>query len=291
MLAASADFVLALLTIPLLELSSLLIHVPYRGITNFFRKVLATLGNISVIGEFLIKIAERPSTNNFLSEFRCSRLYGFTSPLGFFSTNQLINLGINILRFLVLPPLQLIKNILILPLIDLLSLTVRISLSIINPMSRIIAYGLGTLLYHGGLFWDNSIGIVFSTAATGLTLFCNCIDNLAGELKQNLLAHIEVTRSELYSWAFHDEDLMLHSILNDMQYYYSDPRRSELIPHPDSHCLLNLLLGEHCVKIIQENPSHHTHHEKLFEQQESSSSEEQQRLSLTPINTTLNTIF
>lgn len=243
-LAAVTDLLLSLFTIPLIELSALLIHIPFRGITNIFRKLLATLGNITAIGDLLISIAERPSLNNFLSNFRLSPLYGFTSPLGNFSNNSYINLGINIIRCVLLPPLQLIKNCLILPLIDLLSLCVRLSLSIINPTSRIMAYSMGLILSSVGEAWDNSLGIIFSSSATGLTLACNWVDNAAGELKKNLLSFIEIIRRELFHWAFNDEDTELHVTLDDQEYYNHEPRRFELIPHSESDCLLHKLLDD-----------------------------------------------
>lgn len=263
-LAALGDFALALLTVPLIEVSALAIHVPFRGITNVARKVLATLGNLSAIGTLLVAFGQRPFTNNFIAEFSLSPLYGFNSPFGQFSTNLFVNITINIFRFLFLPPLQLIKNIIILPLIDILSLTVRCTLTLVNPASRIFAYSLGTLLYTLGHYWDNSIGILFSSSASGLTSGCNWIDNTAGHLKQNLLSQIEISRSELYSWAFHDEDLLLHEILNDEQYYLSAPRRCELLPHSESHCLLNNLLTNP-IDFSQDNPSPPSHHIKLFE--------------------------
>nr|WP_241480333.1 hypothetical protein [Legionella norrlandica] len=262
--AATADLILAILTIPLLEGSSLLIHVPFRGITNFFRKTLATMGNISKIGQLLIEIAERPSTSNFVSEFKFSPLYGFTSPFGHFSNNILRNCSINGIRLIFLPPLQLIKNCLVLPLIDALSLTTRITLSIINPISRVIAYAVGSILYNFGQFWDNSVGTLFSAGAHGLTLICNQIDNQAGELKQYLLSFIEVNRSELYHWAFHEEDLQTHRKLDDHQYYLSEPRRCELIPHSDSHCLLRNLLGDNRFNLSQKGSAPHQHFPTLF---------------------------
>lgn len=264
-LAASADLMLAILTIPLLEMSSLLIHVPFRGITNFFRKSLAVLGNISAIGKLLIDIAERPSASNFISEFTLSPLYGFTWPFGHFSDNLIANIGMNCIRLLFLPPLQLIKNGLILPLFDIFSLTMRISLSIINPISRVISYSLGTILYNFGQIWDNSAGILFSASANGLTILCNQIDNRAGELKQYLLSLIEISRGELYHWAFHKEDILTHKILDDHQYYFGEPRRCELIPHTDSHCLLrNLLLDDNNTIIAKDNPDRQQHFPSLF---------------------------
>lgn len=263
-IAATADLLLALLTVPLIEMSALLIHVPFRGITNFFRKILATLGNLTAIGGILIEIAERPSTSNFISEFQFSPLYGFTSPLGEFSKNPLFNLGINIARVLFLPPLQLIKNVVILPIIDVLSLTVRLGLTVINPVSRITAYSLGNILYSVGQVWDNSIGLLFSYSAKGLTLCCNGIDNLAGELKQNTLSLIEIYRSKLYHWAFHDEDLRSHTTLTDHQYFKVEPRRYELMPHTANNCLYDNLLHQQGPHSHHEAPPSEAAYRKLF---------------------------
>ncbi|MCL9684419.1 hypothetical protein [Legionella maioricensis] len=269
---AIIDLLLTILTIPLLEISALLIHIPFRGITNIIRKLLATLGNIKTIGQLFLNIAQRPSLNNYIADFRISRLYGFASPLGHFSDRLLINIGINILRFVFLPPLQLIKNILILPLFDLGSLSFRLSLSVINPISRLIAYALGTILVTAGGAWDNSLGLIFSSSATGLTLICNWLDNKMGELKQYLLSLIEIVRGELYHWAFVEEDAQAHTTLNELEYYCSQPRRFELIPHDESHCLLHNLLDK-STDLSQTDLTQETHYDKLFKAPSSTASE------------------
>ena len=271
LLVAIIDLSLSVLTIPLLELSSLLIHIPFRGITNILRKLLATLGHTQDIGQLLISFAERPSLNNFISDFRLSRLYGFSWPFGHFSDIFLINVTINIIRLIVLPPLQLVKNIVVLPLIDLLSLIFRLTLSVLNPASRITAYALGTIIYTAGGVWDHSAGILFSFSATGLTLACNWIDNQASQLKQNLLSLIEIIRGELYSWAFDEEDAPLHVTVNDQSYYHKQPKRYELIPHTkESDCLIFNLLDENAIKnsgqdrATTDDLSSPVHHNKLF---------------------------
>lgn len=263
-LAASTDFILTLLTIPLLEISAVLIHVPFRGITNFASKILATLGNISTIGQALIRFAQRPSSTRFISEFKLSPLYGFNSLLGQFSTNPFINISINVLSVIFLPPFQLLKNLVILPCIDLLSLIMRLGLTVISPSSRLIALGLGTVLYTFGQVWDNSIGILFSTAATEFTLLWNWVDNQVGEKKQILLSAIEIKRGELYQWAFAEEDLRIHPILTDHEYYTSHPIRSEKIPHSSSHCLLHTLLKETHVKSPAGTQNSQNHYQNLF---------------------------
>lgn len=273
-LAASADFLLGILTVPLIEGSALLIHVPFRGITNFISLLLATAGNIGSIGRLLIEIAKRPTLNNFIAEFQFSLLYGFSSPLGTFSDSFLVNIGINIIRIIFLPPLQLIKNVLILPLIDVLTLSTHILLTLINPASRIIAYASGVLLNTFGAYWDNSIGRLFSSSASALTTLCNWIDNKTGEGKRYLLSQIEINRSELFNWAFHREDLLLHTILNDQQYYSSDPRRIELIPHSKSHCLLHQLLEDGVTNNPVKNETPPAFYQKLFSHSESAIQQE-----------------
>lgn len=244
LLAACLDIVLTLLTIPLLELSAMIIHVPFRGITNLLRKVLSTLGNISAVGRLLLEIARRPTTSNFLSEYKISPLYGFDSPFGKYADNLFLNILSNALLMIIIPSLQLVKNIIVLPLIDILSLIIRIVLTIINPTTRILAYSAGTVLLYFGKGWDNSIGLLFAYTAKGLTLVCDSLDNHAGYLKQRLLSYIEIARCELYVWAFHEEDLATHVEIDDIQYYTQAPLRCELVPHTSEHCFLNNILPE-----------------------------------------------
>lgn len=264
-LAASIDFVLALLTIPLLELSALLIHVPFRGITNLCTKILAILGNVSASGELLISFSAREPSENLIANFRFSPLYGFTSPFGHFSDNPLVNISINIIRALYLPPLQLIKNLIVLPILDVISFSTRLFLTVLDPITRIITYALGSVLITIGEAWDNSFGILFTASSKGMVSACNWIDNKAGSVKQTALSFIENQRGQLYHWAFAQEDLKLHTTLDDAKYYSSDPRRYELIPHSNSHCLLNALLNTHNEASFKDE-CHHTpsHYQRLF---------------------------
>ncbi|MDR3443062.1 MAG: hypothetical protein P4L65_08600 [Legionella sp.] len=242
-IAASADFILALITIPLLELSALFIHVPFRGLTNLFTKSLASIGSLSSIGKVLLSFTQRPPVPNLLARFRVSPLYGFNSPLGHYATNRFINIGLNCLSVVFFPLMQLIKNLVILPLADFISLIARIGITLMNPLSRTLAYGIGQMLVSIGTVWDNSIGRLFTASAHGLTQLFNWIDNRAGDLKQNLLSRIENQRAHLFHWAFAEEDIKLHTSLTDETYYSSDPMRCERIPHQSSHCLLSALLG------------------------------------------------
>ncbi|VEB35544.1 coiled-coil protein [Legionella sainthelensi] len=264
-LAASVDFVLALFTIPLLELSALLIHVPFRGITNLVIKTLAILGNISAPGELLISFSTREPSENLIANFRFSPLYGFTSPFGRFSDNPFVNISINIIRALYLPPLQLIKNLVILPLLDVISFSTRLFLTVLDPITRIMTYAVGSVLITIGEAWDNSFGILFAASSRGMASACNWIDNKASTVKQTALSFIENQRGQLYHWAFAQEDHKLHSTLDDAKYYSSDPRRYELIPHSNSHCLLHTLLNTNNETSFQEE-CHHipSHYQNLF---------------------------
>ncbi|WP_058535601.1 hypothetical protein [Legionella saoudiensis] len=245
-IAALSDLTLSLFTLGLISIGSLFIHVPFRGITNLFTNILGTLGNIEPLGTVFLGFANRAHHPNLLARFSFSPLYGFSSPFGHFSDNTLINLSINAGRGLFLPLLQLIKNLLILPLIDSCSLSIRLGITLINPLTRGLAYSLGMILCAFGAVWDPSIGTLFTHSAAGLTLFFNWIDNGASAAKQQLLSYIEIQRRQLYRWAFADVNGALSTSLTDERYFLDKPSRYELVPHrQDSHhCLLKALLEQ-----------------------------------------------
>ncbi|MCW8419068.1 hypothetical protein OQJ18_02365 [Fluoribacter dumoffii] len=258
--AGSTDFILALLTIPLIEASALFIHVPFRGLSNLVINFFAVLGHVRDIGQLFLSFSARPPSANKLASFRFSPLYGFSWPFGHFSDNPLANLCINCVRGLCVPLLQLAKNFILLPILDFISFSVRLGITVLDPVSRILSIVSGNILCTLGEAWDNSIGILFTTSAKGITLTCNWIENEAGIIKQNLLSWIESQRGHLYYWAFAKEDQQSHLILDDAQYYSSDPRRYELIPHSNSHCLLRALLdvsGESQGLADEHNPASH----------------------------------
>jgi|GEM_PF-4643994 len=241
-LVACLDFTLSILTLPVVEVSSLLIHVPFRGVTNLLNQILATLGNFSALGQALNQFATRPSTSDFLSDFRWSPLYGFSSPFDQYSQYPVLNYLLNALALITFPPLQIIKNCLVLPLIDSLSLVVRLHFTVLNPLSRLSAYALGTIISGCAEVWDGTIGLLFSYTATSLTTVWNWLDHCLGNFKQELLGVVEILRAELYHWAFSEEDLRIHPTLTDQEYFSSNPIRYEKTPHEDSPCLLQTLL-------------------------------------------------
>jgi hypothetical protein len=264
-LAALADLSLALLTIPLHEMAAQFIHVPFRGLMNILSKTLAILGNWQPLGEALLDFATRPGKWNFLSGMCFSPLYGFNFPFGDYSPNRIINTLLNLGIFTLLLPFQIAKNLIILPATDLLIFTLRILLCVLNPISRLGAYILGSVLTTSASIWDNSLGLIFSSAATIVTLSANWIDNLAGYFKNKLIAEIEILRRKIYHWAFNEEDLKLHGINNDKQYFFDNPLRTEHLPHEDgsTSCILEALLSNR-IPSLTNNSKNHLHHVPLF---------------------------
>ncbi|MFJ1268113.1 hypothetical protein ACD661_06060 [Legionella lytica] len=244
--AAVADLSLSLFTLVLIGIGALVIHVPFHGITNLLTKVLAILGHIEPMGKVFLAFANRAPRSNLLASFSFSPLYGFNYPFGHFSDNLAINIGINAARALFLPIVQLLKNLLILPLIDLCSLSIRLGITLINPVTRILAYALGMIIHTFGAVWDPSIGVLFARSADGLTVLFNGMDNAISAGKQRLLSYVEIQRRQLYHWGFEDANGPLNTSPTDERYFLDKPSRYELVPHrQDSHhCLLKALLEQ-----------------------------------------------
>ncbi|ASQ45482.1 hypothetical protein [Legionella clemsonensis] len=254
--AALADLVLEMITIPVLELSSLLIHVPFRGITKLLSKSLAVLGNWELLGDQLMKFATRANSWGYLPGFRLSPLYGFRSPFGHYAENKWANLTLNALMLFLLPPLMLLKNLIVLPVIDSLSFLLRSLLTLLDPLSRGIAYGIGLFLKITGVFWDHSVGILCNLTAYAITYGCSQLDTIAGHFKQYLVAKIQVERRKLYHWAFtQEEEKAFHKIHNDVE-HFRDPMKFERLPHTSTGCVLENLLSNAVQNLPAENPKH-----------------------------------
>ncbi|STX29340.1 coiled-coil protein [Legionella beliardensis] len=223
--AATLDFLLALATVPFLEMGALLIHVPFRGITNFASRLLGGLGKLKPIGDHFINFAKRPGNLNYLTGFRLLPLYGYTNPIGHYHPNKFINFIMNGFLLLTYPIFQTIKNFLILPLIELLSFSTRLLLTILNPLSRLLAYTLGLAILATAFIWDDSVGGVFRLAAKGITYSSNWLDKQAGHVKQFCLAKIQICRQYLYHMTFAAEDAKLYHINEDKNYYLEKPIR------------------------------------------------------------------
>ncbi len=203
-IAALIDLSLSLLSMPLLEFSALYIHVPFRGCSKFLAKSLSILGNWRQIGSIFSNFATRPTKWEYLTGFRLSPLYGFFSWGDYaknFWANAIINYGV----FILFLPWSLFKNCILLPVLDSLSLSVRVLLSTINISSRLIACSIGATLTLGGELWDPTLGQLFHYSAIGCMYLSNKIDNFAGAIKRSLLAYLQIGRAQIYNWGFEEE--------------------------------------------------------------------------------------
>ncbi|MDX1836671.1 hypothetical protein DIZ81_00370 [Legionella taurinensis] len=240
--AALLDLVLAVLTIPFLEISALFIHVPFSGLTNLVSKTMAYLGNWQILGQVLLDFAERPSEQAYLRGFRLSPLYGFSSPFGLYHDNKVLNVLCNAGMLFLWPPVQVLKNLLVLPFIDGLSFFARAALIIINPASRFTAYVSGQVLVKAGLLWDNSIGLLFQGAAW-LTLSCsNLLSTEASEIRLSCLELLQTVRHHLHHWAFHPENH--EEPYRAESYFLEEPLRFERLPHQEDDCLMKMMLNK-----------------------------------------------
>lgn len=267
--AALLDLILTIATIPFLEVSALLLHVPFRGITNLAAKLLGAMGHWQDLGQSLLYVAQRPTSWYFLPGYRLSPLYGFHNPLGHYSSIRGLNILCNLSMCLLLPPLELVKNLLLLPLIDSLSLILRIGLTLLNPLSRVLALLIGTALTTSGFFWDNSVGYLFRGTAFLLISSANWFDGEAGELKQTCLGLIQLCRRALFDWAFADEDRLVHQCNNDNQYFLDKPMRMEQLPHDTTDCLFQALFIN-TQEAMETRPEPPRHYPPLFTREKES---------------------
>ncbi|MDP1603870.1 MAG: hypothetical protein Q8M03_11460 [Legionella sp.] len=261
--AATFDLVLAIATIPLLELSALIIHVPFRGITNLLSKFLGIMGEWTPIGQALIDFSNRNSGQSYLPGFRLSPLYGFTNPISHYHRNMILNIAANTVMLFFLPAFQLLKNFIVLPVLDVLSFTTRVFLNFANPVTRLLAFGLGKTITTLATFWDNSLGYVFRFSAFAVTLSSNWIDRQAGHIKQFLLGQIQIMRKIIYHWAFLEENLPQHGHKTDIDYFMKKPIRLEYLPHESTRCFLKILQSEPSSP-DEGNHQENCHHSPVF---------------------------
>lgn len=240
--AASADFILALILIPCNEMVSLLIHVPFRGISNFIAKSLSTLGNVSAIGKLLLYFAQNQLSKQYWSDFRLSPLYGFSPLLSKPNSNWLLNVQTIAFNLVIRFPLQLLKNLVILPAIDLLSIVFRVVFSLANPLIAVMTLFVGGLLYDFGNIWDNSVGSIFSTGAKKLTMACNWLDAKAGENRRAFVRQIALLRAHIYRFGF-EEDTVQQNLLSDKDYYMNNPATIDKFPSAGTYSLVSELLN------------------------------------------------
>lgn len=242
-LAAITDLALGLLTIPLMEISSMLIHVPFRGVTSLVSKTLGLLAHWQPLGQALIDFALRKQNQDLLSGFSISTLYGFGALWPQHVANKALNHVINIPRFPIYIGFQLVKNLVILPVSDITFLSLRVILSALNLGSRILAYSAGQLITVLGKIWDNSAGLLLDALSISVTVCTNAIDSFAGQFRQYLLGKIQVLRRQVYHLGFADQDALRDKVNTDLDYFMSAPIRLEQLAMSSSHSLMNILLN------------------------------------------------
>ncbi|KTD24917.1 MULTISPECIES: hypothetical protein [Legionella] len=278
-IAALTDLVLVILTIPLLELSSLFLYVPFRGITNLLSKSLSVLGNWQDLGNSLLEFTPQSFFQNYFSDFRLSPLYGFYNPFGTYTSNKLLNIFINGVMLFVSPPWQLVKNLAVLPVIDLTFLAIRLSLTLIHPFVKTVMLTTGIFLKTSGFLWDNSCGLIFQLGAKAISLGANWTVRTAGIAKQRILSEIQILRLNLYDWAFNEEDIALHTVNNDKDYLMAHPESVERFPHEhkdSTSCLLKALTGDKLDAVTKAAMSDMANHDPLFKRSTKESKQSEQ---------------
>lgn len=254
---AGFDLLLAICTIPFREISAMALHVPFRGITAVLTMSLGALGNLREIGNTLDYFANRPGSWNYFEGFHPSRLYGFVNPMERLPGHPVLKVLTFIPMLLVSPVFDVFKNLFILPLVDTGSLTVRLLLTLKNPLARFIAYTAGALLKASGFLWDSSAGFLLRHLADGITLTANAVDGLAGKARQWVLSEIEAIRSMLYYQAFVQSAI---EVTPEAARHLETPQALWQLPEESSHGLVQKMLGTECrtPTLQAENPLHHT---------------------------------
>lgn len=246
------DLSLILLSIPFRELSTVLIHIPLRGLSSFFSKSLSALGNWQEIGRQLIYFSKRLDNRHFLRGFRPSPLYGFYSPIQHYAHNPIANLFANIAMFVLSPLFQLCKNAVILPILDILSFTMRLSLELLTPILKYSCFYTGLILNTTGFFWDNSAGLILNFTAKALSRSLNWLDEKIYLFRHWLLSKITVLRLHTYHNTFESEQE--NRSRSDMDYFTDHPSRLERLPHEnkeDSPCLIHTLLSQGSQRMLE----------------------------------------
>jgi hypothetical protein len=236
-IASIGNFLLSVAAVPFSEIASMLIHVPFRGITKLITKTLATLGKLDELGSQLLNFALRRGSWNYFEGFRKSPLYGFNHPLDNVAKDA--NLLTKIAAFAFFPVIQTIKNVLLLPFVDVISLTVRGLLTfIINPFSRMSMSVIGGALKMIGFVTDPTIGSLLVKSANLITKCADAVDGFFGKLKRSILSGLNYAKIKLRLFAYSDLQPQEKSQGPIMPVQYE-----QFHPHGQSACLINQMLG------------------------------------------------
>lgn len=240
--AACLDIILWTAKVPFIEGYALFIHVPFRGFTSLISKVLAAAGQWQILGQNLLDFAYRDTSWDYFSGFRISPLYGFINPLQHYSEQPVLNYIMNCLMLFFSPLQQLLKNFIILPCLDVISLAVRAGLTLLNIGSRVSAFIGGHVCLFLGNPWDNTVGRILCFTASMVTRLSNGLINIMENGRQFFLKRIEVTRRIIYHWAFSTEDENLTKNLNDIDYFKEEPMRLHRLPIDSTKKIFSLIM-------------------------------------------------
>jgi len=197
-----------------------LIHVPFRGVLKVITKTLATLGNLKPLGEVFIQFGLRETSWDYISGFRLSPLFSFTNPLRKKSDNIIINSILCILSFVVIFPLELVKNFVILPITETFALATRITITtLFNPLSRLLSLAAGSLIKVVGIITDKTIGVPLKAASSKLLIAGDTIDSNAGKVKRLYLSAVNKVKLKLRLWAYPAPNNAINSRNNEEKYF------------------------------------------------------------------------
>lgn len=201
--AALGTLLLSIASLLVNEIPAWCLHIPFRGVTKLITKTLATLGDWKGVGDQLIGIATRKASWNYFEGFRLSPMYGFNNPFKRYAQNPILNVGANIAMAVISPVKDIIKNVAVLPAIDLTSLAIRAAMTVvINPVVRISAGFVGGIIKGAGMLWDPTVGKLFRGLAKGVIKVADGIDRVCGRFKRWALSKINMGKSHLKVWAY-----------------------------------------------------------------------------------------
>jgi hypothetical protein len=201
--------------------TSLLLNVPFRGITSLLSNAIALFGHVNTIGQSLIQF----SKNQFdpLTSFRSSPLYGYNPPIKNSDSNSAINQVTNLFIKIIYTPFFLLKDYIVLALADMTSFSLRLALSITNKICKLLAFTFGYLFVGISYATDPTIGWLCLKIADTITLSANFIDEQAGQLKRQALSQAQIQRGYLYRWAFANEKVKFQTQLPTKSPAVRDP--------------------------------------------------------------------
>lgn len=240
--AALTNLLLLILTVPLMEVSAMFLHVPFRGLSHLISRSLGWLSHWQQLGQTLVNFAEHISQWRFFSEFRLSPLYGFNWLSAPQSNYALLNVLLNISFWILTPPWQLVKNAVLLPVLDLASVLLYTSLTIVTLPVSLVALTIGKGLSFVGQLWDLVPGRAAFWLANKITQGTNWLDDHAGQLRQRCLGQLQIWRKMIYHWGFSQQETPC-PVNQNIDYFLQNPTRLEKLPNTPSHMLMKNLFA------------------------------------------------